>query len=216
MALAITAAVFVGFSPTFYRRPDTVAPLPPYLVLHGLTFSAWIMLFVVQTMLVASGRVRLHRRLGWAGAVLAGVMVFIGATAGIWSMQREVANGHADAAMTFLTTPFSAMLVFGGLVGAAVAWRRQPETHKRLMLLATISLLDAAVARWPIAFAADWMFYAIADLFIVAAVAYDLMSRGKVAAAYVWGGSIIVISQALRPLVGQTDAWHAIARVILQ
>ena len=77
----------------------------------------------------------------------------------------------------------AAMLLFGGLVGAAVAWRRHPDTHKRLMLLATISLLDAAVARWPIRFTADWMFYAITDLFIVAAIAYDVLSRHRIARA---------------------------------
>jgi hypothetical protein len=216
MALAVAAAVFVGFAPTFYLRPDTVAPLPPYLQIHGLAFTAWIVLFVAQTALIASGRTRLHRRVGWAGAALAAIMVAVGSTAGIWSMQREVANGNADAAMTFLTTPFSAMLVFAVLVAAAVAWRRHPDTHKRLMLLATISLLDAAVARWPFRFTADWMFYAIADLFIVAAIAYDLMSRRRIAMAYVWGGGLIVLCQGLRPIVGQTGTWHAIARAILQ
>ena len=216
MALAVAAAVMVGFAPTFYLRPDTVAPLPPYLRVHGLAFTAWIALFVTQTTLIAAERTRLHQRIGWAGAALAAFMVIAGSTAGVWSMQREVANGNGDAAMTFLTTPFSAMLVFGVLVAAAVLWRRHRDTHKRLMLLATISLLDAAVARWPIAFTADWMFYAITDLFIVAAIGYDLVSRRHIAAAYIWGGALIVLCQALRPIVGQTAAWHAIARPILQ
>jgi hypothetical protein len=216
MALAAGVAVFVGFAPTFYLRPDAVAPLPPYLQIHGVAFTAWIVLFALQTALIASGRPRLHRRLGWAGAALAASMVVVGSTAGIWSMQREVANGNTDAAMTFLTTPFSAMLVFALLVGAAVAWRRRPEVHKRLMLLATISLLDAAVARWPFGFTADWMFYAITDLFILAAIAYDLVSRRRVGMAYVWGGGLIVLGQGLRPIVGQTGTWQAIARAILQ
>jgi hypothetical protein len=216
MALAVAVAVFVGFAPTFYLRPGTAAPLPRYLQVHGLAFSAWIVLFVLQTALIASGRTRVHRRLGWAGAALAATMVVAGTTAGIWSMQREIANGSGDAALTFLTTPFSAMLVFGGLVAAAIAWRRRPETHKRLMLLATISLLDAAVARWPLAFTADWMFYAITDLFIVAAIGYDLIARRRVTDAYLWGGAAIVLCQGLRPIVGQTGTWHAIARAILQ
>ena len=216
MALAIAAAVFVGFAPTFYLRPDTLSPLPPYLRVHGLAFTAWIALFITQTALIAAGRTPLHRRLGWAGAALAAFMVVAGTAAGVWSMQREVANGNADAAMTFLTTPISAMLVFALLVGAAVIWRHRPDTHKRLMLLATLSLLDAAVARWPFAFSADWMFYAITDLFIVAAIAYDLLSRRRVAMAYVWGAGLIVLCQGLRPIVGETGTWHAIARAILQ
>jgi hypothetical protein len=108
------------------------------------------------------------------------------------------------------------MLVFGTLVALAIVYRQHAETHKRLMLLATISLLDAAVARWPVAFTADWMFVAVSDLFIVAAIAYDAVSRRRVAMAYVWGSALIVFAQGLRPIVGQTGAWHAIARAILQ
>lgn len=84
------------------------------------------------------------------------------------------------------------------------------------MLLATISLLDAAVARWPIPFTADWMFYVIGDLFIVAAIAYDLISRRRLEAANAWGCLLIVAGQWLRPIVGQTEAWHAISREILK
>jgi hypothetical protein len=216
MALAAGLAVCVGFAPTFYLRPTALEPLPPYLHVHGVLFTAWIVFFLAQTTLVASGRTSLHRRLGWAGVALAVAMVAAGTTAGIWSMQREIANGHEDAALAFLTTPFSAMLVFAALVGAAVVWRRRPATHKRLMLLATISILDAAVARWPLRFTADWMFYALTDLFIVAAVTYDLVARRRLAPAYFWGGLLIIVAQWSRPVVGQTEAWQAFARAIVK
>ena len=218
MALAAVAAVFVGFSRTYYARPqfqDTSLPL--YLHVHGAVFSAWIALFVAQTSLVAARRTDVHRRLGVAGAALAAVMVVVGVTAAVISGRRNIAAGLETQALSFLTTPLSSMAVFIALVGAALYYRRRPETHKRLMLLATISILDAATARWPFAFvtASTWAYYVTADVFILAAVSYDVISRRRIHPAYIWGGLFVVVAQLLRDIVGRTSAWQAVARVIL-
>ena len=219
MALTVVVFVFVGFAPTYYLRAHfQTTPLPLYLHLHGFAFTAWIVLFTAQTMLVAARRIDVHRRIGWAGAALAVLMVVVAITAAILSGRRDVAAGHEDAAFTFLTTPFLAMVVFMILVGAAVSYRRRSETHKRLMVLATISLLDAAVARWPFELVATsaWALYVLTDLLIVAAVLYDLASRRRVHSVYMWGGLLILAGQSLRTVLGQTETWHAIARALLQ
>jgi hypothetical protein len=218
MAIAAAVAVFVGFAPTYFLRPYFQATsLAPILRLHGLVFTAWILLLLTQTSLVAAHRTDLHRRLGFAGAALAGLMVVIGLTAAIVSGRRDVAAG-SDEALSFLTTPFADMLVFLVLVTAAIRYRRRAETHKRLMLLATVSILDAAVARWPLAIVATspYAFFVLTDVFIAAGVVYDLASRRRVHPAYTWGGVLIVASQPLRLVVGQTDTWRAVARMILQ
>jgi hypothetical protein len=80
-------------------------------------------------------------------AALAVVMIVVVTTAGIWSMRRQVDDGFVQEAQAFLTTPLFSMMAFAGFVGAAIVRRRDTHTHKRLMLLATISILDAAVAR---------------------------------------------------------------------
>ena len=218
MALAIAATVFVGFAPTFYlrSRDPGLSALPRYLQVHGTAFTAWILLFAVQAGLVAAGHGRRHRQLGWAGAALAATMIVSGTLSGILSMRREFAAGYEEEAAAFLLTPFSAMLVFGTLVALAVVYRHHADTHKRLMLLATISLLDAAIARWPIAFTADWMFLAATDVFIAVAATYDLATRQRVSAAYVWGSAVVVAGQVLRILGGPTETWRALARQILQ
>jgi uncharacterized membrane protein YozB (DUF420 family) len=217
MALAVAVAVFIGFVRTFYLRSQfTDSSLPLYLQVHGALFTAWVVLFVAQVALVASGNTQTHRRLGWAGGALAAMMVVAGTSAGILSMRLQVELGNGDAAMAFLTTPLFSMTVFAMLVGAAVVWRRHPETHKRLMLLATLSLLDAAVARWPMTISGDLMLYTLTNLFIVAAIVYDAGSRRSVSPVYMWGGLLIVAGQWLRTAVGQTEAWQAFASVILQ
>src|SRR3569832_67650 len=74
-----TLVVFVGFAPTFYLRGYFQAPpLQTLWVLHGVAFSAWMVLILTQSLLVRSGQVQLHRRLGIAGAVLALAMLILG------------------------------------------------------------------------------------------------------------------------------------------
>ena len=103
---------------------------------------------MTQTALVAGGRRDIHRRLGVAGAVLAAAMVVVGTILAIWNA-REGRAPPGVPPLPFLIIPLFDMLVFAPLVAAAVWYRRRPETHKRLMLLATLSLLAAAVARLP-------------------------------------------------------------------
>ena len=218
MAIAAAVVVFVGFAPTYFLRGSyQTTSLPTYLQVHGFLFTTWIGLFIAQTSLVAVRRTNVHRRLGWAMAALAVVMVVVGTTAGIWSMRRQVDAGFVKEAQAFLTTPLFSMMAFAGFVATAIVRRRDSQIHKRLMLLATISILDAAVARLPLEFlrASSWNYLPTTDVFLLTAILYDVVSRRTVHAAYVWGGLVLIIEQALRIPVGETAAWQAIAGAII-
>ena len=218
MAVAAGVTVFVGFSRTYFLRPHFQAqPLPLYLHIHGLVFTAWIAVFVAQTALIAARRVDIHRRLGWAGVAVAALMVIMAVTAAILSGRRDVAAGYEDAALSFLTTPFFDIAVFLVLTTAAVRYRREPETHKRLMLLALLNILDAATSRWPLAImsTSPWAYFLVADVFVAIAVAYDLASRRRIHPAYVWGGLLMLVGQFSRDVVGHTAAWHSFARLLI-
>src|SRR5262249_27728011 len=150
-AIAIVVTVVVGFAPTYYLKGYFRGrPLSPLHHLHGLVFTSWVVLFCAQVALVARGRVDIHRRLGAAGAVLGAFVVAVGFTIAIVTGRRSFAAGNAGA-VPFLAIPFGDMIVFGALAGAGLWWRRRPDVHKRLMFLATISILAAAFARWPFA-----------------------------------------------------------------
>jgi hypothetical protein len=215
-SLAVITAVFVGFAPTYYLKGYFhAAPLPLLVHVHGLVFTSWILLFLAQTSLIAGRRIDLHRRLGVGGAVLAGLLVVIGLTTAIVSTRRNFGAGNATA-LTFLAIPFGDMLVFGVLAAAGLYYRRRSDVHKRLMFLATISLLGAAFVRWPLAIVSSGprAFFATTDLFIVAALIHDLVSERRVHPATIWGGLFIVASQPLRLIMAGTGTWLAFARAI--
>ena len=215
MAAAAIATVFRGFARSYFLRSRYFpTPLATIAKVHGAIFISWVVLFLVQTVLIARRRMDLHRRLGVLGAVLAGAVVATGTTIAIVSLRYNVAHGNLGA-LSFFAIPVGNMVVFPILVAAALVWRRQTETHKRLMLLATTSILDAAVARWPLAIMANGpiAFFAVADLFIVAGAIYDWVSRGRVHPAYLWGGLLIVGSQIVRLAIRHTAVWIAFARL---
>jgi hypothetical protein len=218
MAVAAALTVALGFSRTYFLRPYfQTTPLDAEFHVHGLVFSAWIALFVVQTSLVAAQRTAWHRTLGWVGACLAVLMVVVALNAALHGAHRDIAAGQAQEALAFFTTPVLSMAMFAALVALAVAFRARPETHKRLMLLATLSLLDAAVARWPIPSIADraLAYYAVTDAFIAAAILYDFFSRRSVSPVYLYGGLAIVVEQWSRDPLGATPVWLALATKIL-
>jgi len=211
MAVLAVVTVFAGFARTYYLRPYFGTPtLTPLLHLHGVVFTSWLVLLLTQTALVAANRTRIHRRLGMAGAVLAAAMVIIGsATAVIRAKIIEVPPGTPDP-LVFLTVPLGDMLVFAILIGAGFYFRRRPDVHKRLMLLATVAILPAATARLPFAFIQEvgpLAFFGLADLLIVVCLLYDLLARGRFHRATVWGGLLIVVSHPLRFIIGNTQAW---------
>jgi len=220
MAVALVLTVFAGFSRTFYLRPRFhPEPLIPLLLLHGIVFTAWLALLVTQTTLVAAKRVRTHQLLGIAGMALAAFMIVIGTITAI--VRAKVINvpPSAPPALAFLTIPLGDMLMFGILVGSAFYFRRRVDIHKRLMLLATIGILPAAIARLPFAFiqqTGPLAFFGLADLFIVPCLIFDLITRGRPHRATVIGGALIVISQPLRLLIGTTHAWLAFAAWLTQ
>ncbi len=220
MSIAFLLTVFAGFSRTFYLRPYfQTQPLIPLLILHGSLFSSWIALLLIQTTLVASKRTRVHRKLGIAGGVLAALMIIVGTITGIVRAKLVVAPPGFTSQLVFLTIPLGDMLVFAILIGAAFYFRNRVDIHKRLMLLATITLMPAAVARLPLAFfeqGGPWVFFGISDLFIVPLLIFDFVTRGRPHRATIFGGALLVISHPLRIVVGTTHAWLAFAAWITQ
>jgi uncharacterized membrane protein YozB (DUF420 family) len=213
MALASAVTLVFGFLPSYFNRSAELSSLTPLYQLHGALFTAWIALLVCQTALIAGRRIDLHRTLGVAGAVLA-VAVFVAGTAvSIETLRRNGGPPGGDP-RKFFAIPMGDILVFGALVGAAIVLRRRSETHKRLMLLATISMLTAAVARFLRQVGlggAPNLFYGT-DVFVLVLILYDLASRGRVHPATLWGGAAVVgFKPLLFYVLSGTPPWLTLA-----
>lgn len=224
IAVAMAGMAVAGFAPTYYLRlfsggpTATISggPFTTFVHLHGALFTAWIVLFIVQTVLISAHRVSVHRRLGIAGAVLAAVMVVVAIATAIAMAQR---GGTAPGVppLSFLAVPVFDMVMFAGFITAALVVRRKKEAHKRLMLLAYISIMAAPAARLPGVLPwGPFAFYGIALVFLVAAIVYDLVARGRAHPAYVWGGALLVASIPLRLALSGTQTWLSFAQFLVR
>jgi hypothetical protein len=215
MALLILAVVFIGFARSYYLAGIYRAPLPSRIIhLHGAAFSLWILFLVAQTSLVAAGKAELHRRLGRIGFALAFLMVILGLAAGTESLARHFEPGDAGVpARAFYIVPVTGMLLFATLIGFGLKQRRNPPAHKRLMLVATIALLDAAFARWPVG--VEWWGLQSAQIccyvLLLVLLGYDLLSTGR----FLWvtiGSSLLVVAiQQARGPIGVSAPWQSFA-----
>ncbi len=214
IALVMAIVVLIGFAPTFYLKAFTAAPsLSPLLWGHGVLFTGWMALLITQATLVAKDRVDVHRRLGLFGAALAATMVVVGLLTAIEAARLGRVPPGAPPPLVFLAIPFFAIVEFAILVGAAIALRGNSQAHKRLMLLATIGILTAAIARLPLPFAGTPPgFFAITDLFILAGAIHDRRAHGRVHPVYVWAGSLMIIMQPVQLMLMGTPAWLAFAK----
>jgi lysylphosphatidylglycerol synthetase-like protein (DUF2156 family) len=173
-------------------------------------------LLVAQVVLAWRGRVQMHRRVGRWGIAYGLLVLVMGVIVGIAApvMHFRAGEWTQDRAAGFLLITFGDMVLFGSLFGAAIAYRRKPEIHKRLMLAATVALSFAAVGRiqaldpyLPVAVAL-WLSP------VLIGMAYDWRVRGRPHAAYVISAVWLFVG-ATRVLLEQSEAWLRIGRVIL-
>ena len=217
MILLLWATVLFGFAKTYFLAGMVAAPLPNKLIhVHGAVFTLWMVLLAVQEVLIAGRKIKWHKQLGLAGFGLAVAMVVLGLLAATDSMRRGQ-DGHSGlGAETFYAIPISTLLAFTVLVYLAYRDRFRPAAHKRLILIATIALTTAAVARWPVGFIQSNppMRNLVILGFLLLVVAYDLISLGRVLKPTIWA-SVFVMALLLGSVpLGMTPAWHAFAHMM--
>jgi hypothetical protein len=222
LSVACVAIAFLGFAPTYWLPMAThTFKANPVFHIHGMLFFSWTLYLVYQSWLVASGKVAKHRTVGMIGVSLATAMTIFGLLVAIAAVRRDIAAGLEVPALTFMIVPFTGIMFFAGAVVAALVKIKNPQAHKRLMILATVAILPAAIARWFLTFLAppgafptpgvDLAPSALSGMILVAGIIHDWRTRGKPHAVYVVGGSLFVVLHLLEAPVSQTAAWQAFA-----
>ena len=215
MAAAFLVTTVAGFGPTYFLKPVYLSPpLSPLLHAHGLVFTSWLLLLLIQSAFIAAHRVDLHKRLGIAGAVLAALMIPLGLMVAVEAARRGAATPGLTP-LVFMVFPVGAVVMFAGFIGAALWKRRQPELHRRLIILGTVSILTPAIARLPFAGHNPVLALMLSLLFVIAGMIHDWKSRGRVHHVYIWGGLIILLSGPGRSAIGNTAAWQSFARFLV-
>src|SRR6185437_3461209 len=195
VAFSAALIVFAGFARTYYLKElFGTRSLPLLLHVHGLVMTTWFVLFFVQVRLVAARRIDLHRRLGVFGALLALLVVAVGATTIIARAKPHFRPGHSLAVLAF---QLSILLVFAALVAAAILFRRRSDFHKRLMLLASLSILMPAIVRIPLSFIQKNVLvgFGLIDMCVLAPVFFDTIKNRRLHPAFGWSALLIVASQ---------------------
>jgi hypothetical protein len=198
MSLLIAVVVVYGFSQRFdhqYLHP--IHPKPFLLTIHACVFAAWVVFYIVQSALVRTGNVRVHRSLGWVGVALGVTIPVIGTITAV--TMRRFDLQYSDLALTAPTLR-TALLDLGSFTipfALAVYCRARPEFHRRLMLVATCALTAAAFVRFPPVFHSWPYFYVGVDCLILLGVLRDLIVDRRVHAVYLCVFPLLVVAQLI-------------------
>jgi hypothetical protein len=195
MSLLIAVVVIYGFSHTIDHNLIHPHPVPPWvLYLHAPVFCGWVVFFILQSTLVRTRNVRLHKTLGWFGAALGASMIVLGYVTAT-SIDRFHYGLEPDPRnFSFLSVQLSDLIGFAVPFVLAIYWRKKPEFHRRLMLVATCSLTDAAFGRFP------WLPLVWApaglDCLILLGVIRDLIVDRRVHKVYLYALPALIATQA--------------------
>jgi hypothetical protein len=219
MCLLFLVTVWLGFSKTYYAAGLVTAQLPATIIhVHAAAMTLWLLTLIAQISLVSVRRVKLHMAVGLWGFALAACLIPIGTLAAINSLRRDMSPpGSGLSPLTFFVVPVSALLAFAILATWSYSVRRKPDQHKRLILLATIPLLDAAIGRFPqtLGIAST----PVAQLLLICIfpavlIAYDLVSRRKVLRVTWIGSLLLLVVWITRIPLAQTAPWQAFAKLV--
>jgi hypothetical protein len=213
IAAVLLVIIAVGFARSFYLRSifngahAAGTRLPTYIVAHGIILTLWFLLFLVQTLLASSGRIRIHRSLGIAGAVLAAIVFSLSLVVVVRSVSRETP--------LVVIGDMIVLILFAIFISLGILFRRKPDVHKRLMTIASISIVAPAIARWPGAQAMLPLSVVLPQLSILAAqVVYDVRSRRRVHPATAWGVAAYLVAIGITLPLASSKLGHSLVNAL--
>lgn len=216
LALFMVVIAFVGFWPTYFGPVLSSAGVDkvPFIHFHAAVYVGWLALFTTQTVLAATGHTHIHMKLGKFGMGYGVVVIVVGTMVAFVMFAVRVKAGELDVARMRLLAPLVDMIVFAPYFGTAIYYRSKPDRHKRLMIVATTSLLIAAVARMTFLGSPPNMIglQLIWVSPILLGIVYDLYTHRGISAIYVGGIVVLLAELNLRFYYGgQSEIWQELS-----
>lgn len=216
IALIMIATTIAGFLPGIISPATRSAPLSLLVAVHGIVFFAWQVLYLAQSLLVATRHVAWHRKLGLTSVVLLALIIPLSCATTIIMIRRgfDLEKHHLESPASSIFN-FAVLVTFSVLAMAAILYRRRPEIHKRLMLFANLALMHTAIAHLVShlpqigdAGLTIWIFYTV---FLLTAVARDYLVEKRVRALTAVIAFVMWVSLPIEGLVLAPSAtWQRI------
>ena len=218
MAIVMALVIVAGFAANLAMGRSSFA-VPLLYHVHAFFFFGWVVLYVTQNALVATGSVALHRRLGWLAVIWAPIMVVLGTTMTVYSLKRTGGLPFFDAREFLFANPFS-IISFAGLVAAAIMVRRRTGWHRRLMYCAMAYLTGPGFGRLlPAPLLIPWAFWVASfvapSIFPLIGIVFDYRRTGKVHPAWLWGIGAALAALIAADLVAYSAPGTALTRAVI-
>jgi hypothetical protein len=216
LSLFVLALIFVAFAPSYYLVSAYHRPAPPaFIIFHGALMTGWVLLLLLQAGLAAAGRMSWHLKLGDAGIIYGLLLVPIGCMAVTISAAREV-HRHTDfmlSELNVLGISLMQMLLFGAFVVAAWVFRRRADYHKRLIVLATLSVLPNAIVR--LSFNVPALSFLQTNLeilsfwaaLLVVSICVDAMRARRLHPVFAVGGTLTLAALYASWFISRSQVW---------
>ncbi|MEO7634747.1 MAG: hypothetical protein ABIS38_03750 [Sphingomicrobium sp.] len=188
-AIAMVVVIVAGFSTQLAMGRSTFAS--PLLVhAHAVVFMGWVTLYLLQNIFVTTGRMTLHRQLGWIGSVWIFAMLGLGIAVTV-AMVRRGQVPFFFRPLQFLVFDPMTLIAFVGLTVAAIVLRRRTDWHRRLHFCGMSLLLGPGFGRLlPMPMLAPWAWeatFAACMIFPAVGVWRDIKRSGHAHPAWRWG-----------------------------
>jgi hypothetical protein len=194
-------------------RPADAGAIPAYLHIHGAAMTAWYVLLLLQTTLIAMRRRAVHRRLGVAGAIIAAVIVFLNPVVVVWSVAHQPPGAPIELTALIIIGDLLVMAIFAVLAASAIHWRRYPETHSRMLMLASIAVAGPALGRLSLNVAGTPLPGLITLMVLpLLVVTHDRVLMKRVHPVSAWGTAAIIGSLVFSIAIANSPAGPAVVR----
>lgn len=211
-SFAMAFVIAAGFSLQLAAGRSSFSA-PPLVHAHAVVFMGWVGIYLLQNVYAATGRLDLHRRLGWISALWVPAMLVLGCLVTV-VMVRDGRVPFFFVPLQFLVFDPMTLFTFAGLTVAAIVMRRRTDWHRRLHFCAMTILLGPGFGRLlpmpllpPFAFEVT---FAATMLFPLAGVIADLKRTGRVHPAWGWGIATLLASLVMIEVINYSPLGSAI------
>ena len=215
--------MIAGFGLDIPRYLKENPPAPTIVHIHAAVFTTWMLFLTAQVLLVLGNRIVWHRTLGWFAAGWACLMGIVGP----WAVMASQAINLHNPEMSdppFLAVNIVDLAGFLILIAWGLTLRKNPAAHRRMMILATVSLADPGFSRFDSYFLPNepqsvivwffWVFYG--NVLLVALMAAWDWYRGRLMRSFVVGAAALLVTEFLASAIYFWPPWKALALHMLQ